>query len=564
MDVQSWHDKEEVQVQFDSDSVKLWQPTTWKHLSAPPLPVSQSHPPPPAHLMPLLPTISAPPTQLPPPPPAPQHRMEHPPRQQQLPKRPPPPSPSPPQPRPVKRRQGTETPSTSVAEVSSSSSAPSPSLAGRQPKKLPAPPQLLCTRPPLKGMCCVSQCCTAATKLHPIVNGVQVCEAHYSQLLLSEERTTSGCCPSLRRSGLCQSRGCQLGERRPCCLCGNDDGPTPCTYPGCTAYMCNSCRSWLARRVCVYWDGPKQWFWGTVDEVQDANASMERMVRYDDGEDQEEDLDEMASKAQVRWLVSGCEWHGDVAACVCYPGVAKLDCALVDAMWTCAICQTYDTNLDEHGDLNVMVLCDECHMPVHIFCYGQTRHGDEFRNNNAERDTMVFKCDVCVHRAAGGQPPTCDLCARGGGALREHFDQNGRSKGWVHVGCVWFNHRVGWKVGKQPMSCLPDKLCSRRSGCVQCLRSRVELEPQHSRGSGSTRRCTVGSCPNPTANIKALIECGGCKKAAHVSCGQAIGSGWHIQMGLGAAEALGTTVPMAECVCSSCYEVYLDRSKVHL
>ena len=86
--------------------------------------------------------------------------------------------------------------------------------------------------------------------------------------------------------------------------------------------MCTSCSDWLARRIHVYWDHPKKWFWGTVDEGE-TDAAGERIVRYDDGEDQAEDLEAMEKKGHLEWLIKAPEWHGNVAACVCYPGVAR-------------------------------------------------------------------------------------------------------------------------------------------------------------------------------------------------------------------------------------------------
>lgn len=306
------------------------------------------------------------------------------------------------------------------------SSPPTPLVVPHAPA-LPAGP-LVAPQPTAArgGRCCVIDCTDVADREHPIVRGAMVCGRHQQRLLSNEQRKTKGVCPAVRQSRVCESRGCQLGESRPCSLCGAVSSALPCAYPGCSSYMCPGCRAWLGRRVHVYWSGPRKWYRGTVKDA--ASTTGERLVCYDDGDDREEDVVGLERAGQLQWLIRDRTWHDQMPPCICYPGVAKLDSKLVDAMWTCAVCRTYDTNMDEHGAKNVMVLCDHCQMPVHIFCYGQTQHGDEFRSNNAE--SMQFTCDVCNHRKAGGKPPTCDICVRGGGALRQHFDAKGQPKGW--------------------------------------------------------------------------------------------------------------------------------------
>lgn len=129
--------------------------------------------------------------------------------------------------------------------------------------------------------------------------------------------------------------------------------------------------------------------------------------------------------------------------------------------------------------------------------------------------------------------------------------------GRMHVGCVWYNPRVQWPVAKQ-QRCVPDVLCARKSGCVRCLRSRVELKQLSKAASRAvSKRCAVGGCPDPEQNCNALVQCGGCKKSAHVSCAQAIRSGWHIQFGLDTQED-----GAVEITCPKCCDVYLDRTTV--
>ena len=223
----------------------------------------------------------------------------------------------------------------------------------------------------LKGVC--NLCDKMASKRHPIVRGVQVCQGHYELPSSPEKLVRDGFCPNVNDSGACQGRGCQIGERRPCCVCGSDgnegigfyreEGPadklTPCSFQGCRAFAHTSCRQWLGRRVYVYWDEDRLWYWGVVDAASPGEASPGCTIKYDDGEEKdEEDFEEMLRSGEADWLISpeARRWHGGIQPCVCHPFVAVQAAPIAEELKLCAVCCSDDTRLDELGFTNESAL----------------------------------------------------------------------------------------------------------------------------------------------------------------------------------------------------------------
>ena len=217
-------------------------------------------------------------------------------------------------------------------------------------------------------------------------------------------------------------------------------------------------------------------------------------------------------------------------------------------MRACAVCFSQDVRHgSEGGGTNAMVFCDACGIPVHIFCYGQTHHGDAFDRGKgvASHD---FVCDHCHHLAGGGAPQSCFMCPRPGGLLRP-LQQGGR---WVHPACMLYNPNVTLTISEKHVD---NRLCGRQSGCQTCLRLGLRLTSPWKPG-GTKGVCTSATCPDPTFNAAALIQCGGqgagCRRQVHVSCGQRVRSGWHIKL----LETEDASV--VEVLCSACDHCFLD------
>ena len=237
------------------------------------------------------------------------------------------------------------------------------------------------------------------------MRGMQVCASHCEALSTLVQRSEPGvcavnlaerdrCCIVLHDDAkesifCCNGLGCRVGFRRPCCVCGvgeelyvggsegshqgssdsnggganeggeirsdSDDGdgashtsdaaemPIPCPRAGCTAWAHGSCRQLLARRVCVWWDEDRTWYWGTAEVPPEEMRSDEVEIHYDDGTKEAEDLSGGADSPEFEWLVT--PGSGGVA-CICrkssYPenSAAKENSEQEDAMRACAICCT--------------------------------------------------------------------------------------------------------------------------------------------------------------------------------------------------------------------------------
>ena len=173
------------------------------------------------------------------------------------------------------------------------------------------------------------------------------------------------------------------------------------------------------------------------------------------------------------------------------------------------MCCADDTILGDVG--NPILFCDSCNLPVHAGCY---------LLHETPAEDADFICDICSH-GSEASTPTCVLCAQPGGAMR-------RIDGctWVHPACAIYNPHVDvHHVGSS---------------------GELHLEKPSAR---KHRGCSVAGCEDPTAGCH--VACGGCgdTKVAHVSCAQAIGSGWHIRLcNHGGPEVL----------CPECVECKLD------
>ena len=361
-----------------------------------------------------------------------------------------------------------------------------------------------------------------------------------------------------------------------------------CAKPGCAASVHEACRRLLARRVKIWWDGDERWYWGTA-EVEAVDAEGECEVHYDDGTRKHERLGKAAGEEdeRVEWLVARRrgQAHASVwrSACSCSKGVVVEEGApraLEDDARSCAVCCISDYRYrSEPGDVNHLIYCDGCGMCVHMFCYGMNAEGPMFGRQAVE--SLTFLCDVCLHlgpemvefgpggldrarcspaaKTARRAHPECSLCPQRGGALRLQRDGS-----WAHVSCVLYG-AFEWK--SQPGHSAT-RLCNRQSRCENCLK--------HTFRSGITRQgvlakvkarnwcCTVVGCPDRT-QVRGLVICGagaggpGCKHAAHVSCAQRPGSGWHIMLKeIDSSSSDGATV--AEITCEDCSDLFLDVS----
>lgn len=470
----------------------------------------------------------------------------------------------------------------------------------RRPAKLPATP--IVAKFKSKPLCNVPSCHSPATADHPVVKGMRVCNAHCERVrrvpeLLKEGDPSVTCAHTDKRLGWrCQSHGCQLDFQRPCLVCGegnpNDfasdgtaranleepshlknegevvvcehegEATSPCIRPGCTAYLHSRCRKLLASRVRVYWDGDQAWYWGNVNYDAAPAGRNTVLINYDDGLTQCEDLDDVEIK--VQWLVNrsagqvACaDWR---AICTCLYGVlcnkpsAQL---LEEQMRACAVCCTLDQRIgSEPGDANEIIFCDACGVPVHLFCYGQPRHGPLFGRSAAKN--MRFTCDHCTHVQGRGTPAVCCLCARGDGMMRQRSDGE-----WAHISCLKFNNAIEFGGGKRPSAAKrhnAERLCSRNSGCHTCLMDQWSFSNRSKSIQKTIKqkgwRCTAAGCHNPQL-IDGLVLCGGqgegCKNVVHISCAQRFNSGWHIKSLEADAESVVTEV-----LCASCTDCFID------
>ena len=181
-------------------------------------------------------------------------------------------------------------------------------------------------------VCVLPGCTGQAVEKHPALCGAWICTRHEELVrsvfrrtqhgacsinLAARQRTKGWCDPNNRPNDMaffgCNGHGCHADFCRPCGICGGsetrvalsskmlgaeaeqeegeqkedveqeveeEDRPTPCAQPGCTTWAHASCREWLRRRVCVWWEGDSIWYWGTATSTR-RHSSVE--VRYDDG-----------------------------------------------------------------------------------------------------------------------------------------------------------------------------------------------------------------------------------------------------------------------------------------
>ena len=129
-------------------------------------------------------------------------------------------------------------PSSAVAGGPSSASphtAPGPAPGPAPCLRTPKPVRISTRAPPLA--CAVPHCAAAATKAHPLVTGLRVCERHERLISLVPKCCRSPCnvepyltgsdqvrCPVVDAGWMCHSLGCQVGLKRPCIVCGEGEG----------------------------------------------------------------------------------------------------------------------------------------------------------------------------------------------------------------------------------------------------------------------------------------------------------------------------------------------------
>jgi hypothetical protein len=419
------------------------------------------------------------------------------------------------------------------------------------------------------SQCSLLGCSDPAVSAHPMVVGLLICERHHTDVSRVPARTKAAPCQVTGRSfGSCRSMGCHPLYRRPCFLCGGEEAAadafdgavttspvpvpsslSPCQQPGCTAFVHDACRDLLARRVRIHWPRDRASYWGTLASLvpfEDEDGDRFFRVNYDDGNVTDEEADDVESGRLVGSSTSA-------SICICTKGVAVAESLLVSSLHACSVCCALETNAgSEHGMTNEMVYCDGCGLSVHIFCYGQTSAGEEFKRSQSVK-SMSFLCDVCDFTSGGGDVAklTCELCPRQGGVLRRQADGT-----WAHVACMQFHIQVEWPQVAEGHNQDGEVLCARSSGCGACLKSNFVLKPRR-RGKAKSEpayRCSAADCPDPTAGELAI--CGGqsrkCRRATHVSCGQRLGSGWHL---LDKELQETTTI---ETLCDACSDLELD------
>lgn len=337
--------------------------------------------------------------------------------------------------------------------------------------------------------CGLLGCDECATHPHPIVHGLGVCAMHMERISLLSAQTTRGECaiaaaererkgepaPDAEIHFCCNSLGCQIGFRRPCCVCGggggdgdeddDDDDLSPCLAAGCTAWAHDACREMLSRRVCVYWEGNKDWFWGLASRA----ALCTQTVVYDDGDTRpDEDLGQ-PSRQLVQWLINPAQ-SAIGGACICAAGCATPSSKLADMISACAVCCTQDVRVGEAGQTNEIVYCGECSVGVHIWCYGQTSEGDMFGGaKSVGHPDFHFVCDHCRHLQRGNAPAACVMCPRVGGWMRPLMNKDGQ---WAHLACRAYHPGVKFGQWQSP-SHRAHALCRRGSGCTTCFKSKM-------------------------------------------------------------------------------------------
>lgn len=499
------------------------------------------------------------------------------------------------------------------------------------------------SHPAVLQECTVPQCRQCAVAEHPIVRGMQVCALHHRALRTLVQRSEPGVCAvnlaERQRCNVilddagkesifcCNGLGCRVGFRRPCCVCGtaeqpgvgggdeshqgssdstgggqargdddvgsDDDDiashsssaaemPTPCPHAGCTAWAHESCRQLLARRVCVWWDEDRAWYWGTADVPPAEMQTDEVEVLYDDNTREAEDLSGGADSPPFEWLVA----PGGGIACICRKSsrpehsAAKENSEQEDAMRACAICCTQAV-LDgaEPGAVNdsapaqgsnpgwlvlsmpeqltichsnpasqlAVIFCDGCGVPVHVFCYGQVHAPADMLGRPGQKASNIpFKCDQCL---VDPEVVVCKLCPRRTGLMRRL-----RSGGWAHPSCITYNPAINF--GKQARSHNWTSLCPQNSSCGLCFKDEYTVDVSRDKRLALEPFCSVPDCPGPTSRY--LLHCGGrgamCRRNVHVSCAQQPGSGWHLKLH---ETDDGSQV---EVLCSQCDDVYLDCS----